>query len=246
MYLPCHEDGLNELHASSDPWEGTVLLSVDKDGEAGAKDDNGVKKGAEKDDDDGTTPTKLTCEGPRQAQAPPPWSTASPPPAAQGDGFYAGHLDPVEAAEEHREPSKTGDKLASDCSPPDEWSAEVGSDQPDAGDRPGSDETGEETAETEGENCEAEDYCAEVVACGEVQSVAQRVYLLIFFLEHGRRFQIGSAVLTGYNSVSHNCQPWQHYMECEWFSFYVTFMVINQIFVYALCKERIKDQQTNE
>ena len=86
MYLPCHEDGLNELHASSDPWEGTVLLSVDKDGEAGAKDDNGVKKGAAK-DDDGTTPTKLTCEGPRQAQAPPPWSTASPPPAAQGDGL---------------------------------------------------------------------------------------------------------------------------------------------------------------
>ena len=152
----------------------------------------------------------------------------------------------MEAAEEHGEPSKTGDKLASDCSPPDEWSAEVGSDQPDAGDRPGSNETGEETAETEGENCEAEDYCAEVVACGEVQSVAHRVYLLIFFLEHGPRFQIGSAVLTGYNSVSHNCQPWQHYMEYEWFSFYVTFMVINQIFVYALCKERIKDQQTNE
>ena len=148
----------------------------------------------------------------------------------------------MEAAEEHGEPSKTGDKLASDCSPPNEWSAEVGSDQPDAGDRPGSDETGEETAETEGENCEAEDYCAKVVACGEVQSVPQRVYLLIFFLEHGRRFQIGSAVLTGYNSVP-------HYMECEWFTSYVTFIVINQIFVYALCRERIKDQQdqrTNE
>jgi len=68
-FLPRHENGLNELHASSDPWEGTVLLSVDKDGEAGAKDDNGV------------------CEGPRQAQAPPLWSTASPPPAAQGGGF---------------------------------------------------------------------------------------------------------------------------------------------------------------
>ena len=148
----------------------------------------------------------------------------------------------MEAAEEHGEPSKTGDKLASDCSPPNEWSAEVGSDQPDAGDHPGNDETGEETAETEGENCEAEDYCAEVVACGEVQSVAHRVDLLIFFLEHGRRFQIGSAVLTGYNSVP-------HYMECEWFTSYVTFIVINQIFVYALCRERIKDQQdqrTNE
>ena len=56
MYLPCHENGLNELHASSDPWEGTVLLSVDKDGEAGAKDDNGVKKGAAK-DNGGTTPS---------------------------------------------------------------------------------------------------------------------------------------------------------------------------------------------
>ena len=110
----------------------------------------------------------------------------------------------MEAAEEHGEPSKTGDKLASGCSPPNKWSAEVGSDQPDAGDHPGNDETGEETAETEGENCEAEDYCAEVVACGEVQSVAHRVDLLIFFLEHGRRFQNGSAVLTGYNSVSHN------------------------------------------
>ena len=148
----------------------------------------------------------------------------------------------MEAAEEHGEPSKTGDKLASGCSPPNKWSAEVGSDQPDAGDHPGNDETGEETAETEGENCEAEDYCAKVVACGEVQSVPQRVYLLIFFLEHGRRFQIGSAVLTGYNSVP-------HYMECEWFTSYVTFIVINQIFVYALCRERIKDQQdqrTNE
>lgn len=61
MYLPRHENGLNELHASSDPWEGTVLLSVDKDGEAGAKDDNGVKKGAAK--DDGGTPPSSPVRG---------------------------------------------------------------------------------------------------------------------------------------------------------------------------------------